>query len=136
MIVADTSLMISWLLNETDVVVAEDVYNLLAEETLLVPAHWPVEIGNALGVNVRRGRIPPRLLNAIQERLNKLVVVVEGSISPADIVSLVGFAGDQNLTAYDACYVQLAAENRAPLATLDRQMRTAARRLNINLLPA
>ena len=136
MIVADTSLMISWLLNETDVVVAEDVYNLLAEETLLVPAHWPVEIGNALGVNVRRGRIPPRLLNAIQERLNKLVVVVEGSISPADIVSLVGFAVDQNLTAYDACYVQLAAENRAPLATLDRQMRTAARRLNINLLPA
>ena len=136
MIVADTSLMISWLLNETDVVVAEDVYNLLAEETLLVPAHWPVEIGNALGVNVRRGRIPPELLNAIQERLNKLVVVVERSVSPADIVSLVSFAGDQNLTAYDACYVQLAAETHAPLATLDRQMRTAARKLNINLLPA
>ena len=136
MIVADTSLMISWLLNETYVVVAEDVYNLLAEETLLVPAHWPVEIGNALAVNARRGRIPPELLNAIQERLNKLVVVVEGSVSPADIVSIVGFAGDQNLTAYDACYVQLAAQNRAPFATLDRQMRTAARRLNINLLPA
>ena len=136
MIVADTSLMISWLLNETDVVVAEDVYNLLAEETLLVPAHWPVEIGNVLAVNVRRGRIPPELLNAIQERLNKLVVVVEDSVSPADIVSLVGFAGDQNLTAYDACYVQLAAETHAPLATLDRQMRTAARRLNVNLLPA
>ena len=136
MIVADTSLMISWLLNETDVVVAEDVYNLLAEETLLVPAHWPVEIGNALAVNVRRGRIPPELLNAIQERLNKLVVVVEDSVSPADIASLVGFAGDHNLTAYDACYVQLAAETHAPLATLDRQMRSAARRLNINLLPA
>jgi predicted nucleic acid-binding protein len=136
LIVADASLMISWLLNETDVVVAEDVYNLLAEDTLLVPAHWPVEVANALRTNVRRGRLSPAVLEIIQERLGKLVIVPDASVSPADIAALVVFAVDQRLTTYDACYVQLAARSRAPLATLDRDMRAAAARLNIDVLPS
>lgn len=136
MIVADASLMISWLLNETDVVVAEDVYNLLAEDTLLVPAHWPVEVANALGRNVRRGRVPRDLLQVIQDRLSKLVIVPDASIASSDIISLVSFAADHRLTTYDACYVQLAARSRAPLATLDQDMRAAAKRLGIDLLPA
>ena len=136
MIVADASLMISWLLNETDVVVAEDVYNLLAEDTLLVPAHWALEVANALRTNVRRGRLSPAVLEIIQERLGKLVIVPDASVSPADIAALVVFAVDQRLTTYDACYVQLAARSRAPLATLDRDMRAAAARLNIDVLPS
>lgn len=136
MIVADASLMTAWLLNETDVVVAEDVYDTLAEDTLLVPAHWPVEMANALGVNLRKGRITPELLNAIGERLQKFVIVVEPAVLPSEIAFLVNFAREQRLTTYDACYVRLAAQNRAPLATLDRDMRAAANRLNIHVLPA
>ena len=136
MIVADASLMISWLLNETDVVVAEDVYNLLAEDTLLVPAHWSVEVANALGRNVRTGRVPRDLLQFLQDRLSKLVIVPDASVASSDIIPLVSFAAEHGLTTYDACYVQLAARSRAPLATLDQQMRAAAMRLGIDLLPA
>jgi predicted nucleic acid-binding protein len=136
LIVADASLMTAWLLNETDVVVGEDVYNLLAEDTLLVPAHWPVEIGNALGVNLRRGRITPQLLFAIAERLKKFVIAIKPPVLPSEIAALVSFATDHRLTACDACYVQLAAQNRAALATLDGDMRAAAESLNIDVLPA
>ena len=136
MIVADASLMAAWLLNETDVVVGEDVYNMLAEDTLLVPAHWPVEISSALAVNLRRGRIAAELLDVIEERLKKFVIVVKPPVMPAEIAALVRFASAQRLTAYDACYVQLAWQNRATLATLDRDMRAAADRLSINVFPA
>ena len=136
MIVADASLMTAWLLNETEVVASEDVYDMLADDTLLVPAHWPVEIGSALAVNLRRGRITAVLLDAIEERLQKFVIEVQPAVQPSEIGALVSFASAQNLTAYDACYVQLAWQNRAPLATLDGHMRAAAKKLNINLLPA
>ncbi len=136
MIVADASLMIAWLLNEDDVVAGEDVYNMLAENSLLVPAHWPVEVGNALAVNLRRGRIELELLDAMQERLEKLVIVVQAPVPPAEIAALVSFASDQHLTAYDACYVRLAEQNSTALATLDADMRAAAKRLNIDVLPA
>jgi predicted nucleic acid-binding protein len=101
-----------------------------------VPAHWSVEVANALGRNVRRGRIPLDLLQVIQERLSKLVIVPDASVTPSDITSLVSSAADQRLTTYDACYVQLAVQSRAPLATLDRDMRAAALKLGITLLPA
>lgn len=136
MIVADASLMLAWLLNETDVIVGEDVYNMLADETLLVPAHWSVEIANALTVNLRRRRLTSWLLDAIQERLQKFVIVVEPPVPRAEIGLLVRFAFDQRLTTYDACYVQLAAQSRAALATLDEDMRAAAKRLRIDVLPA
>jgi predicted nucleic acid-binding protein len=135
LIVADASLMIAWLLNETDIVVGEDVYNMLAEDTLLVPAHWPIEIGSALAVNLRRGRMPAELLEVIEERLNKFVIVAQPPVMPSEIAALVTFASAQRLTAYDACYVQLAWQNRAMLATLDGDMRAAAKRLSVNVLP-
>jgi predicted nucleic acid-binding protein len=136
LIVADASLMIAWLLNETDVVVGEDVYNMLAENTLLVPAHWPVEISSALAVNLRKGRVAAELLDVIEERLNKFVIVVQPPVMPSEIAALVSFASAQRLTVYDACYVQLAWQNRATLATLDGAMRAAAKRLSVNVLPA
>jgi predicted nucleic acid-binding protein len=136
LIVADASLMTAWLLNENDVVVAEDVYDMLAEETLLVPAHWPLEIGNALAMNLRRGRIPRETLATIEDRLESFVIVVQPAMAPGDIGPLVAFATEHKLTTYDACYVQLAGQNNAALATLDADMRAAAKRLAINLLPA
>ena len=136
MIIADASLMTAWLLTETDVMVGQEVYDKLAEDTLLVPAHWPVEIGNALGVNLRRGRITVEQIDAIEARLHELEIVVEPAIPPSQIASLVHFATRQHLTLYDACYVQLAAEKQAVLATLDGDMRAAAERLGIDVLPA
>lgn len=136
MIVADASLMTAWLISETDVAVGQDVYDTLAEETLLVPAHWSVEIGNALGVNLRKGRITAELIDAIEARLNEFVIVMAPPVPPAEIASLVHFAARQRLTIYDACYVQLAWQNHATLATLDGDMRAAAKRLSIDVLPA
>ena len=128
--------MTAWLLSETDVAVGQEVYDKLAEDTLLVPAHWPVEIGNALGVNLKKGRITVEEIDAIEARLSEFEIVMERAVPPAEIASLVHFAARQQLTIYDACYVQLAWQNRATLATLDGDMRTAAKKLNNNVLPA
>ena len=38
------------------------------------------------------------------------------------------------LTVYDACYLELAQRRRLPLATFDKELRSAAKKLNVPLL--
>jgi predicted nucleic acid-binding protein len=134
-IVIDASLAIAWLLQEPELLAAPDVYASLPEEIIIVPSHWPVEIASALQVNVRRGRIPLDVFDAMIERLARLRPTVDRAVPIAEVGTLTRFALAQKLTVYDAAYIQLAARYEAPLATLDQDMRAAGRRLSLPLLP-
>ena len=136
MIVVDASLMIAWLLEEAGAGPAAELDELLEHETIVVPAHWSAEIGNALVVNVRRGRIPPARMQMMIEDCSALNIIIEPVSSIQEIGPLAQFASAQNLTFYDAAYVQIALERSIPLGTLDHGMRRAAQRLGLSLFPA
>ncbi len=136
MIVVDASLMIGWLLREPEVQFARPIRQTLPEQTLIVPSHWPVEIANALRTNVRRRRIDAQDLDLLVEQLSALEIVVEHAAETEQLATLVRFALSEGLTANDAAYVTLAKRMGAPLATLDEDMRAAARRNDVMLLPA
>lgn len=135
MIVLDASLMAAWLFGERPSP-ALHVYNALPDVLIVVPAHWPIEISNALRTNLHQGRITAEHFQLILDELDRLAIHVEPSIDLDDIVPLAHFAEIHKLTAYDAVYLQLATQRQAILATLDEQMRSSARALNIPLLPA
>ena len=136
MIVIDASLAVAWLLQEPELLAAPDVYEALPEEVIIVPSHWPVEVASALQVNVRRGRIPLDTFDTIIAKLASLEPTVDVAVPIHEIDTLTRFALDQRLTVYDAAYVALSARYDAALATLDNDMRAAARRLNIQVRPA
>jgi predicted nucleic acid-binding protein len=135
-IVVDASIMIGWLLREPQLMFAPGIRKELPREDIFVPAHWPVEIANALWVNVRRGRIPLDAFDEIMDELSMFDVSADAPVSLGEIAVLTRFAISQNLTVYDAAYVQLAARLAAPLATVDREMRAAARALEVTVVPA
>ncbi|ABD87317.1 PilT protein [Rhodopseudomonas palustris BisB18] len=125
---------IAWLLNEAGF--SDDGLNeVIATESIVVPAHWSAEVANALLVNLRRNRISQDTLAAVVSDLGLLDISEQPSISTDRILDLVGFAERHGLTSYDAAYVELAFERSAPLATLDQQMRRAAATLEIPLIP-
>lgn len=134
--VVDASVMIAWLLNEQHLSLGDEIYLLMAERTISVPAHWPTEVGNALAINLRRGRLQPADLSAIDQRLGTLDVVVEPPPAVDLIKTMVTFAAQYGLSVYDAAYVMLARNTGLVLTTVDTDMRAAAQRLNIALLPA
>lgn len=136
MIVLDASLLIARLLDAHIAGLDGDIYDQLNTTQLIVPAHWPVEIANALRTNVRRGRITPTDFDFIAAFLAKLEVTISPPSSLESIAVLVRFAITHNLTAYDAAYVQVAMEQGAVLATVDADMRAAAKRFDIPLFPA
>jgi predicted nucleic acid-binding protein len=136
LIVVDASLMVAWLLDEPEHALAEDLDKLLDRETLVVPSHWPIEVGNALLVNIRRQRVRPSQLQELMQECATLAILVEPSFQLERIGLLARLAVEHGLTLYDAAYIQIAIEKSIPLGTLDRPMRVAAQRLGVACFPA
>jgi predicted nucleic acid-binding protein len=135
LIVVDASLMIGWLLREPEAQIGRSIRQTLPERTLIVPSHWPLEIANALRTNVRRKRIDAAHLDDIAAQLSLFDIVVEHIGEIEYVTPLVRFALDEELTAHAAAYVALAKRMDAPLATLDADMRSAAIRHHVAVLP-
>jgi len=127
--------MIARILSEPHAGIGDDLYDLLAADQIAVPAHWSVEIANALYTNIRRGRIVEADVDGIVHFLSKIQVTIVPPVQLTEIGPLTRFATAHTLTAYDAAYVQIALHHGCRLATLDRDMRAAGRRLGISLLP-
>jgi predicted nucleic acid-binding protein len=136
LIVVDASLMVAWLLDEPEHALGKDLDELLDRETLVVPSHWPIEVGNALLVNIRRQRVRPDQLEELMQECATLAILVEPSFQVGHIGALARLAIEHGLTLYDAAYIQIAIEKSIPLGTLDRPMRLAAQRLGVTCFPA
>jgi predicted nucleic acid-binding protein len=134
LIVLDASIAVAWLLNEPDHP-ASELNEALTTRQIIVPAHWPVEVGNALLMAVRRKRIGFERLAPISAELERLEIAIEPPVEMPRISTLITFAESQGLTLYDAAYVHLSMTSNSMLATLDEAMRRAAGRLHISLLP-
>ena len=136
MIVLDASLVVALILREDNVADPVSIYDLLLATQLSVPAHWPAEVANALWANKRRKRITADMIGTATEHLAAFKPRIDAPPSLDGMPALVQFAERERLTVYDAIYVQLALSNNASLATIDKDVRACAKRLNISLLPA
>ncbi len=134
--VLDASVTMAWCFEDEASDAAWRLLDRLGEDTALVPAIWSAEVANVLLVAERRRRLTRPQSRAFVTRLLALPIWVEEA-SPQRVLSEVLALGrETGLAAYDALYVDLAARHDLPLATLDRAMRSAARKNRIALLPA
>ena len=107
------------------------VWRSLAHAQAEVPALWHLEMGNILSRALRAGRITPQALDECWLNLDQVglhTVPVDGEARHWS-----QRAADWGLTAYDACYLGTALQQRLPLATKDKQLAEAARRLGVPL---
>ena len=96
-----------------------------------VPTLWTLEVANLLQSAQRRRRISAgkRLELAAAAGALRLQVCRE----PLALVTLDALAAEHALSAYDACYLELAQRRRLPLATLDQDLLKAMRRCGVPL---
>lgn len=94
-------------------------------ETAIVPGLFILEVLNLLVKAVRRSRLTAGDVHIQLERLARLPVDVESG--SADSAAVLILALRHSLSAYDACYLELAMSNSVPLATNDRALAAAAR---------
>ena len=135
MIVVDASMFVAWLLNEPRQSAEQEVWDALVGESALVPAHWPNEVANALRRAVRRNRISLEDIGSTLEDLAPFDIKLSTPPSVQDIEALTKDALRLDLSVYDLHYINLAKTHRLPLATIDAAMRSAARKVDVIVLP-
>ena len=112
----------------------ERVIERLEREAAVAPAHWPLEIGNALRSAECRGR-----LRALElPRLRGLLAGLPVEIVPVDLANCRGRRPrdreDVRPLRGDAAYLALAAFRGLPLATNDEQRLGACIRAGVELV--
>jgi predicted nucleic acid-binding protein len=135
LIVVDASVFVAWLLSERDDKDSDAFWKILMNQALIVPAHWPNEVANALRRAVRTKRLPAADIDPTARALSDFDIKLTPPPVTADIAGLAIDALDADLSVYDLHYIRLAQSFGIPLATGDVAMRRAALRLGIALFP-
>jgi predicted nucleic acid-binding protein len=134
MFVIDASVTLAWCFADEASAETDAVLDRLERETALAPAHWPLEVANALRTAERRGRLDATDL----PRLRALLAALPIEIAPVELATAMGgvleAARTYDLSAYDAAYLDLAAARAVPLATIDGRLRAACARAGVDLL--
>jgi predicted nucleic acid-binding protein len=113
---------------------AERAFEALETSRAIVPAIWPAEVANALALGERRKRITDSDIEWFIGKLQTLTIDidVEGTIAALD--RALPLARTLGLSAYDALYLELAQRLSVPLATLDKKLAAAAKKISVELM--
>jgi len=134
-IVLDASVAVAWCFEDENSRFTEGVLDLLSAGTeVLTPAIWPFEVANALLIAERRKRITVAQVTALLRRIAALPIAVEPIEAGYAFEQILAVARQQNLTEYDAAYLELALRAGLALATLDDKLKQAARLVDVQLV--
>lgn len=125
--VADASIALAWYFGDEDSEPANRVRERLLDEEICVPAHWPLEVVNALLAALRRQRINQRELRELIDDFRRLPGLIDEQAGVSAWSATAELALEHGLTSYDAAYLELALRLDLPLATLDKALAKAAR---------
>lgn len=133
--VLDCSTTIAWILEDESSQSANTAFDALAIGRAWVPPLWRTETANAMRSAFRSGRCTEK--QAVQKLSN--LTIFDIHTSPYDLGKMesnqiLQFAHQHDVTAYDAGYLYIAMQMQLPLATLDKNLRRAAKAAKVSLL--
>ncbi len=111
-----------------------EVFQRVARHGAWVPAIWRLEVANSLESAVRRGRIEPYVRDGALADLATLPISTDADTDRHAWGATLQLAIRHRLTVYDAAFLELAQRRRLPLATLDRDLLSAAQAEGISII--
>ena len=132
--VLDNSVVMSWCFKDEENQYADNVLDYLSDATALVPSVWPLEVMNVLLVAERRKRLSEADSVRFISLLSQLPISVEYESPERIMRELLSFAKENNLSSYDASYLDLSMRNGIPIATLDNKLLAVARKVDVQIL--
>jgi predicted nucleic acid-binding protein len=135
-LVLDASIALSWFLPGELTDKNQEVRKLIeGGARASVPSIWALEVVNALLIAERRKRISQADSAAAWAALQELPLETDEETGRRAGSNTLALARQQQLSVYDAAYLELAMRQAAPLASLDKVLRDAALALRVPLLP-
>ncbi len=132
--VVDNSIVMSWCFKDETSQYTESVLDRLENGTALVPSIWPLEVGNVLLVAERKKRISHADSILFITLLSELPIIVQQETPERMIKEIFYLARYHQLSSYDASYLDLAMRKGLPIATLDKNLISAAKRSQVRII--
>jgi predicted nucleic acid-binding protein len=135
-IVLDASMTIAWLFDDERSPATQAVLRRVVADGAVVPSLWRLEVANVLRNAVRRGRCDDAYVDRSLRRLGRLAIETDKETDDRAWDATLGLAREQDLTLYDAAYLELAIRTDNPLASCDGPLLAAAARRHVKVLAA
>ena len=132
--ILDNSVAMRWLLatpKAADQKYAERVLITLSDVDTIVPNLWHLEASNVLIGAEKRGEINLGDSEGFIIQLENLPVQVDSLTAHQAFSRIISIARTYKLSSYDAAYLELAIREGLPLATLDSDLRKAAKKAKV-----
>lgn len=133
-LVLDSSATLAWIYSEETTSAIVEVFQHVTEAGAWVPSLWRLEVGNILEMGIRRGRHDARFRDATFADLSLMSIRLDPETDRQAWTATAKIVSRYRLTYYDAAYLELAQRRGLPLATLDSDLRKAAKAEDIALL--
>jgi predicted nucleic acid-binding protein len=121
--VLDASVTLSWCFEDEGDSYTDSVIDAFRTSQAVVPALWTFEVANGLAMAERRRRIRGEEAGELLRAVLELPIRMDSETNPGTLLDV---ASRARISAYDAAYLEVALRQRLPLATIDRQLRSAA----------
>jgi len=135
MLVVDASIALTWCFEDEVTEATEAIGTRVDSEGAVVPDLWRLEVANALMLAERRGRLKRSNMEQRLELLAALPIAIDANTAIRAWTDTLLLARAERLTLYDAAYLELAIRRDVELATLDRDLRRAARKMGVAVVP-
>jgi predicted nucleic acid-binding protein len=132
--VLDASMTVACYFEDERSELTERVLGRLMDSQAFVPVIWRLEVANSLRTALRRNRIDRAYRAAIFDSLSALPILVDPDTADLAWTSTLDLSDRYNLTIYDAAYLELALRMTVPLASLDGDLRAAAKAAGVEVL--
>jgi len=124
----------AWCFGDEATKAAYSVLDRLASETAVVPSHWFLEVANVLTMTEKRKRMTAQSSTEFLGSLGTLDIEIDTATADRTFSHVLPLCRKHGLTSYDAAYLELAIRRQLPLASLDTELRAAAKRAGIEVL--
>ncbi|TAL89385.1 MAG: VapC toxin family PIN domain ribonuclease [Candidimonas sp.] len=132
--VLDNSVSIRWALldgSAADRAYADQVLDSLHGASAQVPALWYTETVHVLRGYENDGKLGESALAGFVYWLGQLPISLDAASPAGTQLAVAAVSREFKLSGYDAQYLELAKRKNLPIATLDKELRKAAKKTNV-----
>ena len=132
--VLDTSVTMRWFFGDgkpQELAYAGKVLDAMKDANALVPVTWGLEVANVIAKAEAKGLVTEARSGAFLEMLEGVDIEEDAATFAHALSDTLQLARRYKLSAYDASYLELALRSGVPLATLDEDLQTAARKAGV-----
>jgi len=134
-VVLDASLALTWCFEDERREDTIAIGNRILAQGATVPSLFHLEFANSMLIAERRGRISKAQIDERLATIALMPIAVDTATFAVAWTGTLDLARAENLTVYDAAYLELAMRIGAELATLDGKLAEAALRRGLTVIP-